>query len=137
MKLTQMELIVELGMEHELYKTHELAGMYWWLRQIKFMRVEILEKARASILRSSALSETNMSQKTENISDAKLFATSQLLEAKAAACMAEALSLVSCPNILMKEVLIDNPPVLYYSFLSQINTTPIRAIWRCFFAMGA
>lgn len=102
MKLTQMELIVELGLEQELYKIHELAGIYWWLRETKFMRVEVLERIRASVLRKHALIETDISRKTENVSRAKLFATSLLLEAKASGFLAEATSLVRGDNEIME-----------------------------------
>ncbi|KAH7058945.1 Mak10 subunit, NatC N-terminal acetyltransferase-domain-containing protein [Macrophomina phaseolina] len=44
MKLRQMEWIVQLGFEQEIYLPDERAGMYWWLSSISASRVDLLER---------------------------------------------------------------------------------------------
>lgn len=50
-KLRQMEWIVQLGFELEVYQTDELAGMYWYLNYLSKSRVQHTERVKGFIVR--------------------------------------------------------------------------------------
>ncbi|RDW71406.1 putative MAK10 [Coleophoma cylindrospora] len=50
-KLRQMEWIVQLGFELEIYQHDELAGMYWYLLQLSKTRARHLERIRGFVMR--------------------------------------------------------------------------------------
>jgi len=49
-KLRQMEWIVQLGFELEVYQPDELAGMYWYLNYLAKLRVHHVERIKGFIL---------------------------------------------------------------------------------------
>ncbi|KAM0276888.1 hypothetical protein ACHAQH_006306 [Verticillium albo-atrum] len=51
-KLKQMEWIVQLGFELEVYQTDELAGMYWYLQHLARMRLQHIERIKTFTVRS-------------------------------------------------------------------------------------
>ncbi|CAM1504209.1 Fc.00g018000.m01.CDS01 [Cosmosporella sp. VM-42] len=50
-KLRQMEWIVQLGFELEVYQTDELAGMYWYLNYLAKWRVQHTERIKSFIIK--------------------------------------------------------------------------------------
>ena len=49
-KLRQMELIVQLGFELEIYQPDELAGMYWYLNYLAKSRLQHTERIKSFII---------------------------------------------------------------------------------------
>lgn len=50
-KLRQMETIVQMGFELEVYQTDELAGMYWYLNYLAKFRVQHSERIKTFVVR--------------------------------------------------------------------------------------
>ncbi|PHH90179.1 hypothetical protein CDD83_4338 [Cordyceps sp. RAO-2017] len=50
-KLRQMELIVQLGFELEMYQMDELAGMYWYLNHLARFRLQHSERIKSFVVR--------------------------------------------------------------------------------------
>ncbi|KAI1001414.1 hypothetical protein K3495_g6783 [Podosphaera aphanis] len=51
-KICQMEWIVQIGFELEIYQPNELAGMYWYLQYLAKIRSRHLERIRRFVTRS-------------------------------------------------------------------------------------
>ncbi|KAG6157516.1 hypothetical protein E4U37_007270 [Claviceps purpurea] len=52
-KLRQMEAIVQLGFELEIYQVDEMAGMYWYLNYLAKSRLQHAERVRTFIVRQA------------------------------------------------------------------------------------
>ncbi|PNY27000.1 N-alpha-acetyltransferase 35, NatC auxiliary subunit [Tolypocladium capitatum] len=52
-KLRQMELIVQLGFELEIYQADELAGMYWYLNLLAKSRLQHSERIKSFVVRQA------------------------------------------------------------------------------------
>ncbi|KAF2146119.1 uncharacterized protein K452DRAFT_219746, partial [Aplosporella prunicola CBS 121167] len=81
-KLTQMEWIVQLGFEQDVYLPDEYAGMYWWLSSIAATRAELLERILAFVSeRHSKLAKADQPQEATAESQPKLADPEQSQEA--------------------------------------------------------
>ncbi|KAM3084260.1 N-alpha-acetyltransferase, non-catalitic subunit [Clarireedia jacksonii] len=64
-KLRQMEWIVQMGFELQIYQPDELSGMYWYLNYICKTRSRHLERIRGFVMRSYSVSRTSSKRSTE------------------------------------------------------------------------
>lgn len=91
-KLQQMEWIVLLGFEQDVYLPDELAGMYWWLRQISLERVALLKALHDFFkLRYESLKAGKKSTKAETVQQTVLLVEAMLWEARGTEALADAL----------------------------------------------
>lgn len=91
-KLRQMEWIVQMGFELEIYQLDELAGMYWYLQHLASTRLQHIERIRTfSTHRLKRIAKPTLKQK---ISFRRSFAFLDFaaLEASATQSFAEGLS---------------------------------------------
>ncbi|MCJ1285332.1 hypothetical protein MMC26_004672 [Xylographa opegraphella] len=97
-KLHQMEWIVQLGFELHIYRTNELAGMYWYLQYLANFRLQHLERIRTFTLRRVNLVDRPTPEQTTAFSQSLSFLSFSMLEASATQSFADALSCVSQPD---------------------------------------
>ncbi|EEY19272.1 conserved hypothetical protein [Verticillium alfalfae VaMs.102] len=96
-KLRQMEWIVQLGFELEVYQTDELAGMYWYLQHLARQRLQHVERIKTFTVRSLTQQRAGGPRGLTPAAEAQ-FATSlnfirlALLDAAITAEMADAMS---------------------------------------------
>lgn len=95
-KLRQMEWIVQMGFELELYQTEELATMYWYLQYLSRTRLRHLERIRAFVARSK-ITPASRSRDLEapgelECANAQAYSNLSTLEASANSAFADALS---------------------------------------------
>jgi hypothetical protein len=95
-KLRQMEWIVQIGFELEMYQPDELATMYWYVQYLSRTRLRHLERIRAFVTRSistpaSRLKEMGTAGGME-CAKAQAFNSLSTLEASANSAFADALS---------------------------------------------
>lgn len=95
-KLRQMEWIVQMGFELELYQPDELSTMYWYLQYLSRTRLRHLERIRAFISRSittpgSRIRDMGTAGGLE-CANAQAFTSLSTLEASANAAFADAIS---------------------------------------------
>lgn len=113
-KLRQMEWIVQLGFELEVYQPDELAAMYWYLQHLTSTRVRHLERIRIFVLRklaASNLSHASQAQKEHGFARTLSFINFSMLEATATQGFADALS---CFYVVLTRLsLINSPPRPY------------------------
>ncbi|KAI9840780.1 MAG: hypothetical protein M1837_001310 [Sclerophora amabilis] len=65
LKLRQMEWIIQLGFELDVYQPDELAAMYWYLQYLAQTRLAHLERIRGFVSRRAALAkDSHSSQKS-------------------------------------------------------------------------
>ncbi|KAH8593661.1 amino-acid N-acetyltransferase-like protein subunit Mak10 [Bisporella sp. PMI_857] len=95
-KLRQMEWIVQMGFELEIYQPDELAGMYWYLQYLSNMRSQHIERIRGFILRAHAAyrgkNAEGIGQSQAEFAKATSFLNYSALEAAATYGFANALS---------------------------------------------
>ncbi|KAL1634010.1 N-alpha-acetyltransferase, non-catalitic subunit [Neofusicoccum ribis] len=92
MKLRQMEWIVQLGFEQEIYLPDERAGMYWWLSSISASRVDLLERILSFIRQKYArLAQTGQNDDLAELLETQNYAESMLHSTKGGSSLAEAL----------------------------------------------
>ncbi|KAL3302566.1 mak10 subunit [Colletotrichum asianum] len=58
-KVKQMEWIVQLGFELEVYQPDELAGMYWYLNFLAKNRLQHVERIKSFVVRSLSQAQAN------------------------------------------------------------------------------
>jgi N-alpha-acetyltransferase 35, NatC auxiliary subunit len=116
-KIRQMEWIVQLGFELEVYQPDELAGMYWYLNYLAKSRVQHLERIRSFITRS--LSRHQQTHQRGGISDldaqfvkSLTFLRLSLLDAAVTWELADALS---CIYVVLHRTSLIKPPTRPYS----------------------
>ena len=95
-KLRQMEWIVQLGFELELYQPDELAAMYWYVQYLSRTRLRHLDRIRTFATRSistpaSRLKDMGTAGGLE-CANAQAFSNLSTLEASANSAFADALS---------------------------------------------
>jgi hypothetical protein len=95
-KLRQMEWVVQMGFELEMYQTDELATMYWYVQYISRTRIRHLERIRAFVTRSiltphSRIREMGTAGGLE-CANAHAFCNLSTLEGSATSAFADALS---------------------------------------------
>jgi hypothetical protein len=114
-KLRQMEWIVQLGFELEVYSTDELAGMYWYLRHLTRTRMRHLERIRGFTMRRLKAA-TGRSKKTTPQTElgfvrALSYINYSMLEATAIHGFADALTCLY--TVLDRKNLLNRPPRPY------------------------
>ncbi|KAL1647999.1 N-alpha-acetyltransferase, non-catalitic subunit [Diplodia intermedia] len=92
MKLRQMEWIVQLGFEQDIYLPDERAGMYWWLSSISASRVDLLERILAFIRqRHARFLQAGQSEDAAELLETQKHVESMLHATKGGSSLAEAL----------------------------------------------
>lgn len=94
-KLRQMEWIVQLGFELEIYQPDELARMYWYLKYLAQTRSRHLERIRGFVVRSQRLATRTPNIRVEKLQEyvnAVSFINFSTLEAAAIYALGGALS---------------------------------------------
>lgn len=95
-KLRQMEWIVQMGFELELYQPDELSTMYWYLQYLSRTRLRHLGRIRAFVTRSIATPASRIREMGTagglECANAQAFTSLSTLEASANAAFADALS---------------------------------------------
>ncbi|MCJ1477340.1 hypothetical protein MMC13_006011 [Lambiella insularis] len=91
-KLHQMEWIVQLGFELQIYQCDELGGMYWYLQYLANIRLQHLQRIRTFTKRRASLIETPTREQTDALSRSFSFLTFSMIEASATQSFADALS---------------------------------------------
>lgn len=94
-KLLQMEWVVQMGFELEIYQPDEFASMYWYLQYLSKTRSRHLERMRGFVMRSHTNSYANKRdtlQEKEAYTKAISFINFSTLEAAATYGFADALS---------------------------------------------
>lgn len=96
MKLRQMEWIVQLGFEQEIYLPDERAGMYWWLSSISASRVDLLERILAFVSqRHARFVKAGQDEDAAELVETQKHVESMLHGTKGSSSLAEALCSVS------------------------------------------
>lgn len=92
MKLRQMEWIVQLGFEQEIYLPDERAGMYWWLSSISASRVDLLERILAFVSqRHARFVKAGQDEDAAELVETQKHVESMLHGTKGSSSLAEAL----------------------------------------------
>jgi hypothetical protein len=111
-KLRQMEWIVQMGFELEVYQVDELAGMYWHLQNLTQTRVRHLERIRGFIMRRFTAATKKRKMTSQNgFGKALSYVNFSMLEATATQGLADALS--SLYVVLSRLSAISSPPRPY------------------------
>ncbi|OHE99154.1 Mak10 subunit [Colletotrichum orchidophilum] len=119
-KVKQMEWIVQLGFELEVYQPDELAGMYWYLNYLAKNRLQHVERIKSFVIRSlnqarsgagrssSRLTPTAEAQYTKSLAFLRL----SLLDAAVTEGLADALC---CLYTVLHRLGLVKPPPRPYS----------------------
>lgn len=94
-KLRQMEWMIQMGFELEIYQPDEFASMYWYLQYIAKTRIRHLERIRGFIVRrysASRNSPETTSQHKQEYANSLTFINYSTMEATATYHLADALS---------------------------------------------
>ncbi|KAJ4004470.1 N-alpha-acetyltransferase, non-catalitic subunit [Fusarium irregulare] len=114
-KIRQMETIVQLGFELEVYQPDELAGMYWYLNYLAKWRLQHAERIKSFIVRkveeSRAPSRPRDPTVDRQLERSLAFTRLMLLDAAVTWELSDALSCVY--TILLRLNLIKLPPRPY------------------------
>lgn len=95
-KLRQVEWVVQLGFEQEIYQPDELVGMYWWLSQIASSRYTVLEHILPFMRRRHArFAKKKQLREASSVSRTVDYVDAMAREAKGTALLAECLSTVN------------------------------------------
>lgn len=114
-KLRQMEWIVQIGFELEVYQPDELAGMYWYLTHLTQTRVRHLERIRTFVGKRLAAAKRNNPASTFKESEfgrSLSFINFSMLEATANQGFADALN---CLYVALGRLSIFSSPSHPYS----------------------
>jgi N-alpha-acetyltransferase 35, NatC auxiliary subunit len=115
-KVRQMEWIVQLGFELEVYQKDELAGMYWYLNFLAKSRVQHIERIKTFILRNMNQQRAlpgHTAEKEVQFGKSLTFIRLSLLDAAVTWELADALSCIYA--VLDRLSLITPPPRPYSS----------------------
>lgn len=113
-KLRQMEWIVQMGFELEVYQVDELAGMYWYLQHLTQTRIRHTERIHGFTMRrftASGQAQSMPSQKDLGFGRALSYINYSMLEATATQGFADALNCLY--TVLNRRKLIPAPPRPY------------------------
>jgi hypothetical protein len=114
-KLRQMEWIVQMGFELEVYQPDELAAMYWYLQHLTQTRIRHLERIRLSIQKKFIAGGSKLStyaMKHLGLAGALSFINFSMLEATATQGFSDALS---CFCVVLDRLSILTAPSRPYS----------------------
>ncbi|KAL3418683.1 N-alpha-acetyltransferase 35, NatC auxiliary subunit [Phlyctema vagabunda] len=136
-KLRQMEWVVQLGFELEIYQMDELAGMYWYLVQLSKTRLRHLERMQSFVKRKySDLRRSRMSQPGKNVPSEKdeqfvkaiSFLNYSMLEATTNYGFADALSSLFTVLTRLNLIYIQPRPYNDASFRYELRMKPFLSI---------
>lgn len=113
-KLRQMEWIVQMGFELEIYQPDELASMYWYLQYLTKTRARHLERIRGFVVRSysAARRYTLATEQKAQYADSLGFINFSTMESTAMYAFADALS---CLFVVLARLNLILKPVRPYS----------------------
>lgn len=114
-KLRQMEWIIQMGFELDVYQPDELASMYWYLQYVAKTRLRHLERMRGFVVRSynvSRKSKTFLQEQREEYATAIRFINYSTMEAAGTYSFADALS---CVFVVLTRLSLIEKPVRPYS----------------------
>ncbi|CAG8984186.1 hypothetical protein HYALB_00004169 [Hymenoscyphus albidus] len=125
-KLRQMEWLVQMGFELEIYQSDELATMYWYLQYIAKTRARHLERIRGFTFRASR--RNRVPEKQTEVINALSFINYSTLEATATYGFADALSCLF--TVLNRLSLIKKPDLPYSNDLQryEVRMKPFQLI---------
>ncbi|KAL8817087.1 MAG: hypothetical protein Q9223_004014 [Gallowayella weberi] len=98
-KLRQMEWIVQLGFELDIYQSNELSGMYWYLSQVAGARVQHLERIQTFVTRQ--IRQSRKVSATQKASLKNCFSFLEVALTEAAATQWFAISLSKLYTVLL------------------------------------
>ncbi|KAI9803933.1 MAG: hypothetical protein M1833_000214 [Piccolia ochrophora] len=128
-KLRQMEWIIQLGFELDVYQVDELGGMYWYLHHLTETRLAHLERMRGFVTRKiRSLPSTLPNQQSQAFARTLSFLNLSLLEANATNAFAEGLFCLY--TILSRSALLPEPSRPYSSdaLRYELRVKPFLAI---------
>ncbi|KAF3355443.1 hypothetical protein VdG1_04128 [Verticillium dahliae VDG1] len=129
-KLRQMEWIVQLGFELEVYQTDELAGMYWYLQHLARQRLQHVERIKTFTVRSLTQQRAGGPRGLTPATEAQ-FATSlnfirlSLLDAAITAEMADAMSAGEGGDLKLRAE-VPTPDKAYHEWWLVPRILPVR-----------
>lgn len=110
-KVKQMEWIVQLGFELEVYQPDELAGMYWYLYYLSKMRLQHMERIKGFVVQSvnaaSAGGRRRTASEEAEYAKAVAFVRLNLLDAAVTCELADALC---CFYTVLRRLSLVKPP---------------------------
>ncbi|KAI9787913.1 MAG: hypothetical protein M1835_002590 [Candelina submexicana] len=109
-KLQQMQWVLQMGFELEVYQPDELAGMYWYLQNLTQVRIHHLERIRGFVTRKFKRNRNDLKNK-EAFIKALSFLNLSMLEATATQEFADALAYLY--TLLTRLDLVSIPPRPY------------------------
>lgn len=113
-KIRQMEWIVQLGFELEVYQADELCGMYWYLNYLAKRRLQHTQRIKSSTVRRVEQSRTQPNRPREvdeQLERALAFSRVSLLDAAVTWELSD--SLASLYTVLLRLKLVKVPPRPY------------------------
>ncbi|KAG5993260.1 hypothetical protein E4U43_003559 [Claviceps pusilla] len=114
-KLRQMEAIVQLGFELQIYQVDEMAGMYWYLNYLAKIRLQHAERIKTFIVRQATHphSQPSMHSSTaeQQLQRSLAFTRLSLLDAATTWELSDALCCLYA--VLQRHNLIQGPPRPY------------------------
>ncbi|KAL8950532.1 MAG: hypothetical protein Q9222_003442 [Ikaeria aurantiellina] len=113
-KLRQMEWIIQLGFELEVYQVDELSAMYWYLSHVVGARVQHLERIQTFVSRRFRQSKKLSTNQRKSFKSCFSFLDVALLEASATQCFATSLSKLYT-ILLFSDIVTNRPQPLPYS----------------------
>ncbi|KAI9880490.1 MAG: hypothetical protein M1830_002842 [Pleopsidium flavum] len=91
-KLHQMDSVVQLGFELEVYQPDELAGMYWYLQHLTQTRLRHIERIRGFTTRRLTHLSKPTAQQKDSFSKSLSFLNFSMLEASSTQSFADGLT---------------------------------------------
>ncbi|KAJ4271653.1 N-alpha-acetyltransferase, non-catalitic subunit [Fusarium torreyae] len=131
-KIRQMEWIVQLGFELEVYQPDELAGMYWYLNYLAKWRVQHTERIKSFIIRkvedSRAPSQPRDPAVNRQLERSLAFIRHSLLDAAVTWELSDALSCLYTSLMRLKLVKIPPRPYSNDELRFDLRMRPFTAI---------
>ncbi|KAF5026088.1 hypothetical protein F66182_1810 [Fusarium sp. NRRL 66182] len=131
-KIRQMEWIVQLGFELEVYQPDELAGMYWYLNYLAKWRVQHTERIKSFIVRK--VEESRVSSRPRNpavdrqLERSLAFIRHMLLDAAVTWELSDALSCLYTALTRLKLTKVPPRPYSNDEFRFDLRMRPFAAI---------
>ncbi|OAA43854.1 Mak10 subunit, NatC N(alpha)-terminal acetyltransferase [Metarhizium rileyi] len=114
-KLQQMEAIVQLGFELEIYQKDELAGMYWYLNYLAKYRLQHTERIRKFVMHRATIARSSPTTDHTQESQLQRSLTYMRLSLLQAAVTWELSDALSCIYTILNRYAILKPPPRPYS----------------------
>ncbi|KAF4969375.1 hypothetical protein FZEAL_10235 [Fusarium zealandicum] len=131
-KMRQMEWIVQLGFELEVYQPDELAGMYWYLNYLAKWRVQHTERIKSFIIRrveeSRAPSQSRYPAASRQLERSLAFTRLMLLDAAVTWELSDALSCLYTALARLKLVKVPPRPYSNDELRYDLRMRPFAAV---------